>query len=166
MTTALTREQIEQFRQRLHTQIRRDTILHVPISDEMKAVDQLIDFALQALDIQPRPIEWNDVSKIPDVEKGGMEYFMVATATSKIAFGAYYLNEYALQYEDGCPDATKENGWTPCNSCEEGRGHKSTGWFDETKEDGDRDMYYSIDGLKAWANPLPNPLFSLPKATT
>lgn len=49
--TTLTKEQVEHFREPLKRQIRRDTILHIPISDEMKAVDQLIDLALRGLEV-------------------------------------------------------------------------------------------------------------------
>lgn len=54
--TTLTKEQVEHFREPLKRQIRRDTILHIPISDEMKAVDQLIDLALRGLEVTPRPV--------------------------------------------------------------------------------------------------------------
>lgn len=49
--TTLTKERVEHFREPLKRQIRRDTILHIPISDEMKAVDQLIDLALRGLEV-------------------------------------------------------------------------------------------------------------------
>jgi hypothetical protein len=114
------------------------------------------------------PIKWNDAAVAPNVKHGTMGYYLVATQKIKTVFGAYYLNDYPLQMEDQCPDATKENGWTCCTSCDNGDGHRSTGWFDETKEDGDRDMYYAMDvagdyAVKVWAEPPSNPLSSLPK---
>jgi hypothetical protein len=62
--TTLTKEQAEHFREPLKRQIRRDTILHIPISDELKAVDQLIDLAIQAIDMRPRPISEKPRRKI------------------------------------------------------------------------------------------------------
>lgn len=58
--TTLTKEQVEHFREPLKRQIRRDTILHIPISDEMKAVDQLIDLALQAIDMRPHVAQFGE----------------------------------------------------------------------------------------------------------
>ena len=165
--TTLTKEQVEHFREPLKRQIRRDTVLHIPISDEMNAVDQLIDLALRGLAVTQRPIEWHDVSELPPVQKGDMGYYLVVNSKSRRAFGAFYLNEYLLRSDDfDCPSASVENDFTPCKTCDDGDGHPFTGWFDE-KETPDGDWYSAIDvfgdfAVKMWAVPPVSPLSSLP----
>jgi hypothetical protein len=99
-------------------------------------------------------IEWNDTVLAPEIPNRSMQYFLVAMKEGKPCFGAYYLNNFPLQYEDGCPDA--DDTGLMCSSCEEGDGHLVTGWFNETGNS-DESMYDTLESkhykVIAWAHP-------------
>jgi hypothetical protein len=127
---------------------------------QCEQIDALCDLALRGLEVKDggSTINWYTDGVIPPVAHGNMGYFLVAVIDGKACFGAHYLNKYPLNYEDGCPSATKENGWTPCKDCENGEGHPETGWFNESGED-DRQMYEPLwKHPIAWAMP---PVFNL-----
>lgn len=110
--------------------------------------------ALTAAGWPPCPVEaWHDGAETPDVKPGEMKYFLVAFSDGKPAFGAYYLNQYPLMMDE-CPDCTEENKWTSCKSCDNGDGHRSTGWFDEQTSADYDDTYYPLTvHVIAWREP-------------
>ena len=88
----------------------------------------------------------------PPVKPGSMQSFIVLTEREgrKASFAAHYLNQYPLEYEDGCE----------APECAEGKhedGCPTTGWFyDESNFDYDH-CYFRLDGtVLAWA-PIPEP---------
>lgn len=74
----------------------------------------------------------------PTVPSREMRYFLIAGGEGKPIWGAWYLQDYPLHYEDGCPNKDRE-GFT-C-SCENGDGCETTGWFEETSNF-DYDEFY------------------------
>jgi hypothetical protein len=105
-------------------------------------------------------ITWHMASEPPPVKPGGMEYFLAVTKQSVNCFGAYYLNNYFLNYDE-CPDGTLENNYEQCSHCESGDGHLCTGWYEET-ENNDGGVFSPIDVngnfvVIAWAEPPANP---------
>jgi hypothetical protein len=95
-------------------------------------------------------VKWNDASVLPPVKHGDDGYYLVAIKSGGRAFGAYYMNERKLQYED-CPTATKENNWATCESCENGDGHSVTGWFDERGEEDESKFFELYAQPIVWA---------------
>jgi hypothetical protein len=68
-------------------------------------------------------------------------------------FAAYYLNQYGLNYEDGCSDCPFDDTCKQVN----GGPCPTTGWFYETVENGDDGFYNPVSGdVEAWAE-LPGP---------
>lgn len=89
----------------------------------------------------------------PPVKPGSKQSFIVLTEREgrKASFAAHYLNQYPLEYEDGCE----------APECAEGKhedGCPTTGWFyDESNFDYDH-CYFRLDGtVLAWA-PIPRPV--------
>jgi hypothetical protein len=158
MTEHLTREQIENLFDVLQNTLRHDgNTVHLP---ELKKAKQM---ALAWLEVQPRLLEWHGADTPPPVPEGGLRYFLVVTEKSKTAFGAYYLNHHRLHLEEECPDATKENNWASCKACQDGDGHRFTGWFEEKAEKNDEEYYFAMDAdgphrVVMWANPPANPI--------
>ena len=71
----------------------------------------------------------------PDTPSGAMQYCFVQHRSPhdhKVrVFGAYYLNEYKLYFEDGpCPQCPYPNGEEDCIAVA-GDGCPTTGWFEE-----------------------------------
>lgn len=99
-------------------------------------------------------IVWIDASILPPTPEGGMNYFLVVTAENKPCYGAYYLNKYPLNYEDGCPDA--EDGGQECEDCQNDNYHKTTGWHEETGDYDDshcNPLESELYKVIAWAVP-------------
>lgn len=85
---------------------------------------------------------------IPQIKKGSRDYFFVRCKSSydgKVrTFGAFYLNEYPLEYEWGCSKC-EDIGEDKCPMAN-GNGCPTTGWFDESSNDGEDRFYESIAG--------------------
>jgi len=85
---------------------------------------------------------------IPDTPKGRLDYFFVRCLSKydgKVrVFGAYYLNEYPLEYEGGCSKC-EDIGEDKC-PMSNGNGSPTTGWFDEVCNESCDGFYETLSG--------------------
>ena len=89
----------------------------------------------------------------PDVSPGNMRYFFVRVRSSgdhKVrVIGAYYLNEFPLEFEDGpCPQCPCPDGDIDGQECSgaAGDGCPWTGWYDEKWHPEYDTAYHRLDG--------------------
>lgn len=97
----------------------------------------------------------------PDVPRGGMRYYFVRSRSKhdgKVrVFGAWYLNEYGLEYDGPCPHCPFPDGEEDCPATN-GDGCPTTGWFEERFDPEYESSYYRLEGEILGFAPQPEPV--------
>lgn len=124
----------------------------------MHSVASYIELMNRTKGTNPMQLTLDFAAGTPDIPTGAMRYYFVRQRSPydhKIrVVGAYYLNEYLLDFEDNpCPQCPYPDGEQDCPGAN-GDGCPVTGWFDEKWHPGYDSVYQRLEGeILAFASP-------------